>query len=83
MSVRRDKRRWNEVVRGRLLLLIGLVAVLLFSGCAVTVGDQELRFRPGTRIPGRTVEDGDGERQHWDEWEPSGDHLFLIIRATF
>ena len=60
-----------------------VIAAWVISGCAINIGDQEIRFRPATRIPARVLEGGDGELDHWDGWEPAGDHLFFLIRGTF
>ncbi len=67
----------------RNILITCLFIAEMTSGCAFTVGGQELRVRPGTRIPPRAVEGGDGEQDHWEEWDPEGDHVFLIIRGAF
>lgn len=67
----------------RNIFIVCLFVAGITSGCAAKLGDQELRIRPGTRIPPRTVEGGNGDLDHWEGWEPDGDHVFLIIRGQF
>ncbi len=61
------------------------VAILVFSsllfGCAINVGNQELRVRVGTRAPQRAIENGDGQQVIIEEFDPPGSSLFLFLRG--
>jgi len=67
----------------RLLAIIGLFIALAISfvGCRMSLGKQELLFRPGFRVPARAVEEGDGDRVVWEKMEPEGDAMFVFVRG--
>ena len=56
-----------------------IVAVCFIA--TISTGGQELRIRPGVRVPQRSVEDGTGDQTLWEELDPKGDAWFIVIRG--
>jgi hypothetical protein len=71
-----------NVIRTLILIVMLLLAAVLLSGCRFTVGHQDLMLRPATRIPARSVEQGDGEQIMWEEMDPEGSSMFVFLRGS-
>ena len=67
------------------LLVVALAAIALFflSGCSANIRGQEVRFRPGVRVPGVAVQEGDGESEYLPTYEPEGDTVFFFVTTRY
>jgi len=69
------------MTRPLITLLFFIVMAVLISGCTFSIGRQQLRLRPATRVPQRSVEQGDGEQVIFEGMDPKGRSMFLVIRG--
>ena len=74
-------KRSKQTSRHIAVMIVAVVFSSLLFGCAVNIGNQELRFRVGTRTPQQSIENGDGQKVVLEALDPPGNTLFLFLRG--
>lgn len=69
------------LVGARMLLLVAVL--LLAASCATEIAGVRISARPATRIPGTVYQDVDGTTRQIPAVDPSGDTVFIVVRARY
>ena len=75
----------GKLIRQGIRYIAVFIVTVIFSslllGCAVNIGNQEVRIRVGTRTPQQSIENGDGQKVVLEALDPPGNTLFLFLRG--